>query len=369
MLDSIKFRKYVRILLSFLSTCCLVLMLWVLIDCFTAKSTATEKVITYKIDDNIDYEVLLKDNQFYTSEVANEDNRYVTSLMDVLRVYFDYELSGSRFFSGEYGYSVNLELVSNHDGEIVWEYKEELLPKVSKYVNDVMSIQIRDSIVIDISNLYEKAKEFYALTGYDVRLNVDVMFDSVLKVDGYNKDVRDQQILSLSLPLTKKVISITTSNDNSSNKSVLTHYEVNEEFNGYLFIVSSLVSISLIPLTIMSYVSLFNLINLDDYNRKLNVLKRRYSKFIKVVYKKPNLKNKEVIEVVTCGELVKLCLGKEHLHISLYEDDENYKSFFYVVDDEVIYLYILELSYEYIKMSDKSKKINIKKKKEKGKED
>ena len=118
----IKIRKLVRIILAFLSTCCLVLMLWVLVDCFTAKSSATEKVITYKISNNIDYEVTLKDNQFYTSDEANKNNRYVTSLMDTLQVYFDYELSGNKFFSGETGYNVNLELVSNYDGEVVWQY-------------------------------------------------------------------------------------------------------------------------------------------------------------------------------------------------------------------------------------------------------
>ena len=71
MLKNIKFRKFVRVILAFFSTCFLVLMGWILVDCFTAKSTATEKVITYKLEDNIDYEVTLKDNQFYTSALLN----------------------------------------------------------------------------------------------------------------------------------------------------------------------------------------------------------------------------------------------------------------------------------------------------------
>lgn len=359
----IKVRKLVRIILAFLSTSCLVLMLWVLVDCFTAKSTATEKVITYKVNNNIDYEVTLKDNQFYTSDEANEKNKYVTSLMDTLQVYFDYDLSGSKFFSGEAGYSVNLELVSNYDGEVVWQYKEEVLPRVSEYSTDVLEIKVKDSVIVDMSNLYSRAKEFNELTGYDVKLHIEVRIDSSLSVEGYKNKVNDEQVLSLSVPLTKKVVSISTTNDKSVNRSVIDHLEVDEKFNVYLFVVSGLVTLSLIPLTIMSYISLFNLINMDDYYRKLSILKRRYSKFIKIVDKKPDFKNKEVIEVLTCGELARLCMVKDELKINLYEDDDEKESLFYVVDDKDVYLYILGLNYEQIDMSDRSKKISINKNK------
>mgnify|MGYP003308667695 CR=1 FL=1 len=146
-----------------------------------------------------------------------------------------------------------------------------------------------------MSNLYSRAKEFNELTGYDVKLHIDVRIDSSLSVDGYKNKVNDEQVLSLSVPLTKKVVSISTTNDKSINRSVIDHLEVDEKFNAYLFMLSGLVTLSLIPLTIMSYISLFNLINMDDYYRKLSILKRRYSKFIKIVDKKPDFKNKEVI--------------------------------------------------------------------------
>mgnify|MGYP003299111256 FL=1 len=362
MLKNIKFRKFVRVILAFFSTCFLVLMGWILVDCFTAKSTATEKVITYKLEDNIDYEVTLKDNQFYTSEESNEKNKYVTSLMDTLQVYFDYELSGSKFFDSEYGYSVFLELVSNNDGEVVWKYEEELLPYDSKLLNDVMEVSIRDTVIVDIRNLYDKAMEFKSLTGYDVKLNLEVKIDNSLTVSGYENKVTDEQVLSLSVPLTKKVVSITATNDKSINRSVLTHYEVDEKFNIYLFIVSGLLTLSLLPLTIMSYVSLFNLINLEDYSRKLFILKRKYAPFIKEVDKKPEFKNKEIIDVLTCGELARLCMEKEKLHINLYEDKENYETLFYVIDEKIVYVYLLELNYDRIDMKDKSKVIKLKKK-------
>ena len=252
----IKFRKLVRIILAFLSTCCLVFMLWVLVDCFTASSTATEKVITYKIKDNIDYDVVLKDNPFYTSDEANKENRYVTALMDTLQVFFDYELSGSKFFSGEHNYSVSLELVSNHGGEVVWKHTEEILPHTSLFSDDVMEVKVKDSIVVDIGNLYAMAREFFELTGYDVKLFIDVKIGSSLTVDGYKKNVSDEQILSLSIPLTKKVVSVDTTNNKNINRSIIEHYEFDEKFNVYLFLVSGISVLSLIPLTVMSYIAL-----------------------------------------------------------------------------------------------------------------
>lgn len=363
-MKNIKFKKFVRIVLAFLSTFFLVLMVWILIDCFTSKSMATKKIITYKVENDIDYEVILKENQFYTSDEANKNNRYVTSLMDTLEVFFDYELSGNNFFSGDYIYNVNLELVSNHDGEVMWKYNEEIVPQILKHVDDVMVIKIKDSVIVDIDSLYSRAQEFKILTGYDVKLKVDVNIDGSLVVDGYKNKVNDKKTMSLTVPLTKKVVNISTSSNNKVNKSVEDYYEVDEDFNSYLFIVSGLLILSLIPITIMSYASLFNLVNLVDYYRKLDILKKKYKRFIMIVEKRPDFKDKEVIDVLACVELARICIEKEKLHIDLYIDDEIKKSFFYVIDGEIVYLYTLELNYEFIDMSDKSRVIFKKKSKD-----
>ena len=53
--DSLRFRKLVRTILVFLSTCFIIIMGWILIDCFTTKNNATDKIISYRVKDDIEY--------------------------------------------------------------------------------------------------------------------------------------------------------------------------------------------------------------------------------------------------------------------------------------------------------------------------
>ena len=159
MKNNLKLRKYGRILLALVSTCFLFIMIWILVDCFTTRKTATDKIITYNIKDDINYEVTLKDNQFFTSKEANETNSYITSLMDTLQLSFNYGLVGSTFFSSDYTYEVVLHLTSVNNDKTVWNYEENVLDQINNSSEDVMKINISDNINIDLSRLYEKAKE------------------------------------------------------------------------------------------------------------------------------------------------------------------------------------------------------------------
>ncbi len=357
-MKNIKLRKFGRILLAFVSTGFLAILIWILVDCFTTKSTATDKIITYNIKDNIDYVVTLKDNQFFTSEEANKSNSYITSLIDTLQVSFDYDLVGSSFFSSDYDYEIVLHLTSFNNGKKIWNYEESVLSQVNDSSEDVMKLDIDDTVNIDFSHLYAKAMEFNNLTGYDVNLKIDVKVNTNLKVNNYSDGIKDSQVLSLSVPMTDKVVSIKKSKGNNLDKKVLAQYEVNEKFNTYLFVLSGLLTLSLLPVAIMSYISLFNLTNLDDYNRKLKMLKKKYSYLIKEIEGEPKFKGKEIIEVISCRDLVDICNEKD-LVINVYERIKGRECWFYVEDKKELYLYILRLDYREIDMTDKSMVINL----------
>ena len=362
-MENIKLRKLGRAILAFLSTCCLIIMFWILVDCFTTKTTASDKVISYKVSDSIDYKITMKNNQFYTSDEANESNFYVTSLMDTMQVNFRYNLIGSDYFNSDYEYVVILNMTSANDGKVVWSYEEDVLSQVKDSVTDVMEIEISDNFNVDLSVLYNKAKEFYELTGYGVNLDIKVKIASELSVDGYDNKINDKQVLSINIPLSEKVVSIKKSSDNSVNKKVIEQYEIDEEFNTYLFIVSIGLIAALTPVTVRSYVSLFNLTNLDNYDRKLKKLKSRYGYISKVITKAPNFDNKEIYEVLSCSELAIIC-GNKDLNINVYEKRKGKECWFYVVDKKDVYMYVLALDYEQIKMSNKgSIKLNKTKKK------
>lgn len=366
-MENIKLRKFGRAILAFLSSCCLVILLWILVDCFTNKATATEKIISYKVSDSVEYTVTMKDNQFYTSDEANESNLYITSLMDTMQVRFDYDLVGSKYFSSEYDYIAIINLTSSDDKSVIWSYEEEILSQEKGSAVDVIEVNVNDSFNVDLSSLYTKAKEFYDLTGYEVELDIKIKISNTLKVNDYDEGISDKQTMSISIPLTDKVASIKKSNDNSINKKIIDQYDVNEDFNTYLFVISIALIVCIAPVTVRSYIALFNLTNLDNYDRKLKRLKSRYSYIIKNIVKEPNFDNKEVYEVLSCNELAIIC-GEKDLSLNLYEKKKGKECWFYVVDKKDVYMYILTLDYNHIALSNKGElKIKNKKKNKKSK--
>ena len=378
MKSSLKFRKFGRMVLAFFSTIFLLIMLWIMVDCFTTKNTATKEVITYDVGDSIDYYVYLKENDFYNNADANSNNRYVTALMDYLNLSFDYHLVGDSFFNSDCKYNVVTELIGRNDGEVVWSEEKEVIALSSRFNYDVTSVELKKDVIIDLASLYEKANEFYELTGYGVELNIYVNIDNDLMVMGYDEGVNDERFLALNIPLTEKVVSIEKIDNDDSKKSVLTQYEVDSKFNSILFLTSSFLFIALLPLTVMSYISLFNLVNLDDYKKKLKRARRKCGYLINNVSELSNFKDKEIIEVASCDELIKVCSEKD-LVINLCEVIPNRESWFYVIDSGKVYLFILTLDYREVDMDNnvltkvdhvlkdkvKNDKSNIKKRKSK----
>ncbi len=361
MKKNLKLQKLVRMLLALASSVFLVIMIWIIIDCFTFKTTASKKIISYNVKDGLDYEVILKNNQFYTNEEANLKNVFIPSLIDKLQLHLNYELVGSNFFDSDYSYEVVTTLKSVKDGKVIWKYKNSPYAKETRSSYDTMKVEINDYINVDMSNLYSMADEFYKMTNCDVVLEIDVNIGNDLKVVGYEKQINDQQVLSMTIPITDKVVSISRNNGNMENKKVFDQYVVNEQFNSSLFILACLLTISLIPVAVMSYASLFNLTNLDDYKRNLKKLNTKYGKMFKKVSNEPKVGNKELLEYDNIQELIVICKEKD-LNISVYERYPGRECWFYVDDDKKIHLYILKLNYREIDMRDTSAVIKLPKK-------
>lgn len=350
-MSDIKLKKFGRTILAFVATSFLFIMVWILVDCFTEKQTATSEVIKYKIKENLYYEMTLKENQFYTSEEANESNSYVSALLDTLKVDFDYELIGTKYFNSNYSYGVLLSMTSLKNNEIVWSYDEDILPEISLDKKDVMEVNIKDSVNIDMNNVYSKAMEFKNLTGYDVLLKIEVNIINDLKVNDYDESIKDTQVLTLTMPITDKVFEIESTTSDSLSKSVLTQTFVDEKFNICLFVIALVSIIGLLPITFISYVSLFNLINLDMYQSKINKINNRYGYLIKEIKGEPNFRDKELVEVISLSLLVRLCADKD-LKIYFFERYKGKEAWYYVIDNQIAYLYVLTLDYKEIDVKD-----------------
>ncbi len=364
MRHNLKVRKYFRLLLAFLSTVFLIILVWIMVDCFTTKRTASKKVITYDVQDDLTYQVNLKDNKFFNSDTANDKNSYVTSLIDDLNINFNYDLNGTALFNSDYRYRADVYLKSLNDEGVTWNYHETVLNEMEERVVDSTNIKLHNDIGIDFNHLYSLADEFHALTNYDVKLEVVITISSELYVKNSVDTIKDVQVLSLSMPMTKQITSITKTSDKNINRQVFSQFSVDERFNAHLFLFSSLLAIAIFPMMILSYVALFNLVNLDDYDHKLKAIQRKYARLLEKSSSVPRIKNKELVELNNMRTLVDTCRDQD-LMIKFYERVKGKECWFYSENAESVYLYILRLDHKPVSIRDTTPTIGKRKTKKK----
>ena len=70
-----------------------------------------EILIKYNINSDIDYKVYLKQNDFYETEYLDKDMVYVASLIDRIKVKYDYNFKVNMNSSIDFDYKVIARLV------------------------------------------------------------------------------------------------------------------------------------------------------------------------------------------------------------------------------------------------------------------
>ncbi len=73
----------------------------------------TKSVYQYKIEKKFDYEVLLKSNDLYTTNILPADLYYASKSIDAFSINFEYELKGNKKIDTEVDYNINTEKIDD----------------------------------------------------------------------------------------------------------------------------------------------------------------------------------------------------------------------------------------------------------------
>ena len=70
-----------------------------------------EKIVSYKEKGNLDYSVCLFDNDFYEQKCINKDMKYIASLIDKVRVNYNYQFDINDNVNMVFNYNIKARLV------------------------------------------------------------------------------------------------------------------------------------------------------------------------------------------------------------------------------------------------------------------
>ncbi len=292
---------------------------------------------------NINYNVYLKENndfnETYYSRVNVEKNnkKFISNLIDHLDIKYYYNVKLNDDVTGYYTYFVKAILTSEQKGANFWIKEYPLTKEKTVVLDNMHEYSITDEVSVNYQDYYKILLDFK--NKYNVDTDELAKFELVINSHYGNDDfdMDNANTISLDIPLNDKSTSIiinekTSTKDNEVISNSIEEYKMYGSMALSSFIIASL----FIILIINQY--LMNRIN-TKYTSKVKEILIKYDDIIVEANGLPSLKNYYVIKVKNFSEMLDAYnnIGKPINHYQ-----EKNKSTFTIINDKVIYVYVLK---------------------------
>ncbi len=301
--------------------------------------------IIYRETGTYDYKVYLKDNSFYDTPYLEEGMAYVTSLIDYIKIKYNYVFFTSVESDVDIQYRMIAKLVitSQNNSNVFYEKDYVLTKTVIDEMRGENRYVIDKDVEIDYQYYNDLANQFKS----SYAVNTTSRLDVILEVEEKNQktnlyDLRSASKTVVSIPLSEQEINISL--DGVVNKEK--HIAQDSKFvvDDITFVFVSGIIIILLFIVLKSLARIILLVlgkEKSEYDRYVRRLLLEYDRIIINVKVVPNKSDYNVIEVENFEELVDVRDNtKEPINYHVIE--ERVMSEFFVINDQNMYLYTVK---------------------------
>ena len=332
----------IKLIIKILLLCLLVSMSTLLINI----SLNTKSTLFYNANGNIDYKVYLKENNFYKDRYLGEGMTYVTSLVDYIDIYFNYNFDVSEKSDIDYEYNIFAKLVITPEDNSKVLFDEKYILKSENVVNNFYNsnkYNLSQSIKLDYNYYNDLANSFKSTYGVNCnsKLYVGLEINTNGKDANYQTGFNNSNNMEIVFSLTKKQVDINTDTatlDIDENLDLVSEEVIKNKgslaLGAILIVVAVIMAISIVR-------TILNLRNQKDgYTRYIDKILNNYDRAIVETQYIPDLEEYEVIEVNKFSELLDV---RDTLRLPIiYSPIKEKESCFYIRHDTVIYMHYVK---------------------------
>ena len=206
------------------------------------KVKSAEQYVPYNESSLVDYKVNLKENEFFENPYLENNQQYISNLIDTITANFNYQINiDNKEIEYKYKYSIEAELeVKEKNTQNILYNKTEVLLEEQEHNTNNLNVNIKESIDINYAKYNDYIKKFistYKLDSAESNLRVNMRVSVAGDCEDYSENVSKATMLSVIIPLTQNTISIDVSDNivNTSN-NVLQCSTLKEEDKVYLIL-------------------------------------------------------------------------------------------------------------------------------------
>jgi len=295
-----------------------------------------EKTVSYKEESKIDYKVYLKENEFYEEEYIGKDKIYVTSLIDKVKVDYEYKFEADKEIEVDFKYKIKGKLtIEDVNRKNTYYEKEYILKEEKESSLENLEKEIKEEIEIDYDYYNEIANKFKTSYGIETSSNLKVY----LEIEKENEENKiEEETMSLNIPLSERSINIKMEYEEINNNSkIISKAKIEIE----KLIIVSIISITISIIILIKIIKLLKGIKRKEskHDKYVKRLLKEYDRLIVETKKVPEIKEK--IEVEDFKELIDV---RDNLKLPIMYSKivKHQKSWFYVTDREKTYIYVVK---------------------------
>ena len=321
----------------------------VLISAIVSHQLNKKYYIEYTEGGSIDYDVYLKDNEFYDSPHLDKNQSYVASLIDKIIADFNYEIDmDAEDVNYRYSYTITsrLEIMDDTSDVAIYNPEYELVSVKDRSQNSSNRLTVNEIVILNYDEYNDLANRF--LETYDlsattsnivVTLNVDVLSDcnafSGSSVDTYSSELR--------IPLTTKTVNIkmTSSVPDAEAKMIACTRGAGSEAFKTTAIVLGIVD-ALLILFMVAFIYLTRTADIT-YTAKVKKIHSQYKSYIQKIKNIFETHGYQTVLVDSFDELLEI-RDTIQAPILMYEnEDKTCAKFMIPTDSKLLYLFEIKV--------------------------
>lgn len=348
-----------------------VILMLTMFLCYKSIKSKEEYVMHYSDSSELDYNVYLKKNDFYTTPYLPKDRVYISTLIDYIDASFNYNFDVVEDINLGYKYYISAKVVvDSSSGKRIFESEDMLLDKTRLQRVKDKKFSIKENVKIDYNKYNQLASSF--INKYELSAKANVLVSMYVDVAGtyekFEKELNDSAVVSFEIPLTANTTELKMNYDLKNNVNEKFEYGKTRIIHPFLFALSILIAI--IDIIWFIYELVIYVQNKDvkvKYKEKLKKIFRDYGPYISKKARSTNTRDIMYtmslrIEVVNSFDDLINVRDSIEKPILFYEAIPGEQAIFYIIDTKVSYIYIMNARDCGKK---KMKKLNILRKKKK----
>lgn len=321
----------------------------ILISSIVAYQMNKTYYIGYRENGAIDYNVFLKENEFYESNHLGRDQSYVASLIDKIVADYSYELEmDADDVNYRYSYTIKsrLEILDNTSKVAIFNPEKELVSVQNKTQSSSNRLRINEIVVInydEYNNLASRFLETYALTSTTSNIVLTMSVDVLSDCNAFSGSSVETYTSELRIPLTTKTVNIAM---NASVPEAEAKMIACTRGAGYEAFKTTAIVLSVIELLlVLVLIAFIYLTRTEDitYTSRVKKILSQYKSYIQKINNMFDASGYQKILVDTFDEMLEI-RDTIQAPILMYEnEDKTCAKFMIPTDSKLLYVYEVKI--------------------------